>query len=284
MYTAWEIQAKRLGVATGTARYSRAKQALGRLPLDNDEEIEKLKDTEGMTQLRGRTNVDAGKVRVCLEQRVVVVNHFDPTKIPRGIVLPSVLVLHGAHAKLCNIDANHRRIRAERYYMGTVLIEKEAGSYSASLWEHVELRKVHPEWYEEMLVHSQPSGVVDQIIYMWMLEDLAQRFPQGIEIRDLLGVCLSDAAKGAARVCGWVKKHVSPGMTPCGQWTDTTGARIQKLGSEEEKDKIRLEKKEEHRSLGLPGVPSYEAGAKEIMRIALAGHRKLSRITKIMRS
>jgi hypothetical protein len=58
---------------------------------------------------------------------------------------------------------------------------------------------VYPEIFVDLVVMSQPVACVDEIIYIWNLEDLRERYPQFLSLRDLLGVAFTEVSKLAHR-------------------------------------------------------------------------------------
>ena len=226
LYASWEKKQK--GDRRTATSYDRTGQKLRALA--QVEEAGQKKAEEGMTQMRGRTNVEEDKCRICLEARQVIYHWFDKGRDPVGDIMPSLLVVHGAHARISNIDDTHHWIKDEKFYVGPVLVEHKAGDYTASLYDHVELRKIHPEWYVELVVMSQPAACVDEILYVWSVQDVAQRFPNVLQLRDLLGVAMTDRSKAAMRLASQVGTWVGPGMTPVLQLTDTDLAFLAQAG------------------------------------------------------
>ena len=270
LFANWEIQSRRQGLGRGSVRFQKSSQALAALVEAEDLMRERA---DKQTQLRGMTNVDQDKARVCLEARQAIIGYFDDSRDPVGVIMPSLLVVHGAHAQLSNIDENHRRVADEKFYVGSKLCEFAAGSYTSSLFEYVELRKENPEWFKELVVFSQPAACVDEIIYVWSVEDVATRYPQVIAVRDLLGVAMTNTSKVAMRLASQIPVWIGPGMTPVLQWTDTDGAFVAKRGADAEKQKLMREKRDAHK--GKDGPCKYTCGPREMMQVALAAHRAM---------
>ena len=88
--------------------------------LEDIEIIEKEVAKDSQTQKRGPTNVEQDKCRVCLEARQTVTDYFDPDQEPEGHIDPSLLVVHGAHARLENISDEHTWIKDEKFKVGGV--------------------------------------------------------------------------------------------------------------------------------------------------------------------
>ena len=108
------------------------------------EEEEKLRSKGTPEQKRGATNVDQDKCRICLEARQVVLSYFDHNQDPVGLVIPSILTIQGAYARISNISADHKWIKDEQFYIGNKLVEHKAGQHTSCLHEYVELRKIYP--------------------------------------------------------------------------------------------------------------------------------------------
>ena len=51
------------------------------------------------------------------------------------------------------------------------MISRKAGKSAGKvLKSKVDLRKEHPDWFENLEVYCQPAAVVDSVIMKWMLE------------------------------------------------------------------------------------------------------------------
>ncbi len=106
LYAKWETQAQKLGQMPGMQRYQRTSHKLQK---QVEVEEEAAKQAEGkMTQKRGNTNVEEDKCRICLEARQAIYQWFDSDGKPVGDVMPSLLVVHGHHARASNIGDFHR--------------------------------------------------------------------------------------------------------------------------------------------------------------------------------
>ena len=136
------------------------------------------------------------KCRITFEARQAISGYFsgDPTKI-QGHILPSVIVLKGSWGNLQNIDENGRFKKDENFYVGDVMVEHKMGKKTQKMASLVALRTKRPELFEKILVHSQPSAWVDEVINGWLIEDLGQRVPQAVHQRDLFGVMLTESSK-----------------------------------------------------------------------------------------
>ena len=277
LYKRWETDTKegrrlRKNIDDPTIRYPTQKLA----GLEDIEKIEKKKSKDTHTQLRGPTNVDQDKCRVCLEARQVITDYFNPDEDPKGFILPSLLVVHGAHARLSNISPEHKWIKDEKFRVGGVEVHHKAGHGTVCLKEYVELRKLYPEIFEDLIVMSQPVACVDEIIYIWNLEDLRERYPQFLSQRDLLGVAFTEVSKLAHRAGSFINSWVGAGMTPVLQLTDTDLAFIMKAASRDEKTNLVLEMKQKAQDEGgISSAPDFKCGPYEMVKIAHAGHKAM---------
>jgi hypothetical protein len=276
LFSHWErctAESKRL--RKGTGKYKAQAQKLQRL-VDVEEKEAAAAKLGNHTQKRGATNVDQDKCRICLEARQVVRNYCKDGEDPIGEIIPSILTVGAAYARLSNIDADHKWIKDEKFYVGPKLVHHKAGQLTPCLYEYVELRKVHPELFVNIVLMGQPAACVDEILYLWSIEDVRSRYPYVLQLRDLLGCAFTDRAKAACRLTSTVNAWIAAGMTPALQLTDTDEAFILKRGSDHEKTKIVMEKKDEAKAEGGSfAQSSFRCGAYEIMRISNAGHQAM---------
>ena len=77
-----------------------------------------------------------------------------------------MVVPTAAHARLSNIDDDHKWIETESFEVAGLdePVVHIAGQKTACLTAFVELRKVHPELFENLVVMGQPSGTFDEVI------------------------------------------------------------------------------------------------------------------------
>ena len=92
---------------------------------------------------------------------------------------------------------------------------------------------------------AQPAVCVDKIFYLWSVEDVRERYPYVLQLRDLLGCAFTDRSKAACRLCQQFCAWIAAGMTPCLQLTDTDEAFVMKAGSRVKQSEIVQEKKAE---------------------------------------
>ena len=269
LFASWERFTNLYKIARkGDARYKRTSQKL--TTLTELEEKARLASKDQTQQARGRTSADEAKVRVTLEARQAILDWWG-VKDPTGVILPSVLTVHGAHARLANIGPDHRWIREEKFYLAGKLVVHKPGQHTPSLCYFVELRSTFPALFVDLVVFSQPSAVHDEIIHCWDIEDIRSRFPQALNLRDLLHVGFTQKSKAATRLGQQVNSWIAAGMTPVLQWTDTDGAFTAKRAAEHCKQKIITEVKEDAELKGQPA--DFKIGTYELLRIANAAHQ-----------
>jgi len=185
----------------------------------------KIEEREGMSQRRsgGQADGEDEKFRVTLECRHAVLNFFSESEQPRSVELPPILIVSGVHCRLDNITEDRRwKVDEVLDIGGEILTRKQGEKLPPALMESwTSLRKLHPEYFEQIVVMQQPAATVDEIIVGWGLEDLGRRFPCGVLQRDLVSGALSSRARMAAYLQQFVCAWVAPGMTPVVQITDT---------------------------------------------------------------
>ena len=135
---------------------------------------------EGMTQTRGPGFSSQDKFRITFEARQVLLHWFDDSKDPIGLIYITLLVIPGAHARLSNIDDDHKWIESEKIEIAGQTIPHHKGQYTNCLYNFVELRKKRPELFTDCMVMGQPSGTFDETIAVWEVQGLAKKFPQAI--------------------------------------------------------------------------------------------------------
>eukprot|EP00439_Symbiodinium_sp_Y106_P029249 s977_g3.t1 len=101
-----------------------------------------------------------------------------------GQVLPGLLVVHGSHARLNNIDSSARFLRDETFEFSGKVICRKAGSSAGNLlraWRQA--RDNDPSLFRQISLMSQPSANVDGIIFAWAQEELASLAPASVHVR-----------------------------------------------------------------------------------------------------
>ena len=175
---------------------------------------------QGQTQKRG-ADPAGDKCRITFEARQAVSGYFDSSD-PVGHILPSVLVVKGAYARLANITDDHKFIRDDVFWVGDEKIEHKAGQSSRGLMKsYVDLRKAKPELFDGLVLLQQPAAYMDEITTVWTIEDGASRVPQAVHQRDLFSAALGDTAKKTMQLSQTLPSWIASKMTPCLQLTDT---------------------------------------------------------------
>ena len=171
---------------------------------------------QGSTQLE--------KLRVTFENRCAIFNYLDEEQAPKGVILDSLLLIVGAHARLSNIDDRHRWIKTEVFWEGGVKRVHPAGGPAGNrLWSYVELRKKKPELFEGLVVMAAPAGFMTDVTQVWALEDLMHQLGglPSMRMRDMLASALAAVARQALQLTQSLATWVAGGMTPALQLTDT---------------------------------------------------------------
>jgi len=181
---------------------------------------------EGLTQKRG-SDPAGEKCRITFEARQAVKGYFNGDSETGGedvqsVILPSILVVKGAYARLSNIAGDHTFISHEVFWVGDQKIERFPGQSTKGLMRsYVELRKREPELFRDLVVFQQPAAYMDEITATWAIEDLGKRCPQAVHQRDLFASTLSDTCKKAMQLCQTIPTWIASKMTPILQLTDT---------------------------------------------------------------
>ena len=293
LFAAWEVQTKgKLAMQTldphqrsfaGRSEARRASRAKLACAEQIDEMIRVQQAENVKSQKRDCTNVDEDKARVCFQPRQAVLNYFDSSQFPVGKILPSLLVLQAPHNRLSNIDNQGRYIKAQTFYVAGKEVKHVPTRLCSSnvVRQYVELRNKFPELFTKLVVMFSPSACVDEVIYCWDLEDLSNRFPQMLETRDLMGAPATPTSKIAKRAVSCIAAWISPGMTPCGQLTDTDLAFPAQAGARRKKTEIMSRQRDAHLSSNPSESGTYRCTAQDMMEIAIAAHDAMVRLNEV---
>ena len=145
--------------------------------------------TEDSTLTRAIGDSSQEKYRCTFGARHIILNYADPeAEAHTAANWRGALVVKGSvHARLHNIAENSIWIEDEECIFGGKAISRVAGKSAGRVVKsYVDLRKEHPEWFEDLEVYSQPAAVVDSVIMKWMLEEQCKHFPCSIWCRDML--------------------------------------------------------------------------------------------------
>ena len=237
--TASRKNKKQSKAASGSSH--RASQVVG---TDGDAQDVDTASTEmqGQTQKRG-ADPAGDKCRLTFEARQAVSGYFDSSD-PVGHILPSVLVVEGAYARVANITDDHKFIRDDVFWVGDEKIEHKAGQSSRGLMKsYVDLRKAKPELFDGLVLLQQPAAYMDEITTVWTIEDGASRVPQAVHQRDLFSAALGDTAKKTMQLSQTLPSWIASKMTPCLQLTDTDIAFPLKRAAAAETSKLARERR-----------------------------------------
>ena len=240
-----------------------------------DDAADGMGEMEGQTQKRG-SDPAGEKCRITFEARQAVVGYFNGDaenggEEPKSLILPSILVVKGAYARLSNIDAEGCFVKDESFWIGEQKIERLAGQSARGLMRsYVELRKLEPNLFSSLEVFQQPAAYMDEITTVWAIEDLARRCPQAVHQRDLFAAALGDTCKKAMQLTQVIPTWIASKMTPVLQLTDTDIAYPLKAAAARAKGVLSRQMRqiaEAHKQRA-----SFHCGAREMMVIAAECH------------
>ncbi|CAE7778430.1 unnamed protein product [Symbiodinium sp. CCMP2592] len=143
-----------------------------------------------------------------------------------GQVLPGLLVVHGSHARLNNIDSSGRFLRDETFEFSGKVICRKAGSSAGNLlrgWRQA--RDKDPSLFRQISLMSQPSANVDGIIFAWAQEELAALAPASVHVRDCFAAAWSVSGAESLFYSQSLQTVIGPKLTASLQLTDTDYAR-----------------------------------------------------------
>jgi len=229
---------------------------------------------EGQTQMRGTATDGDDKVRVTFRNRLAIFKYYQEGEEPVGAVLPTIIIVHGAHARLSNIDDEGRWIETEQFYSsGEKIIHKAGASAGGALSSYVALRKEKPELFKDVIVFSSPAANETSVTEIWQTQDLEKRVGQCIHQRDMYSAGLSEEARKAHQLCQSLSTWIAGKMTPVLQLTDTDASKTVQDACRRKKMDLMLETKMAAEAAGTK--PVYSCGAEQIMELASAAHEAL---------
>ena len=152
------------------------------------------------------------------------------------------------------------------------VIRKAGDSAKKLMYEVVELRKRSPELFVDLVVFQQPAAFMDEIIQTWVIQDSADRIPQGIHQRDLFAAALTKTCRDAMKLAQQIPAWVAPKMTPVLQLTDTDIAFILKQCAEIRKREIARELRAAAKAEGEMAVLD-DLSLENILKIAGRAHK-----------
>ena len=267
LFADWEVKtsANRSKTSSSLVQLS---QSLGKLAEHEDKRAD-----EKVTQKRGPAKSGDDKFRITFEARQGVLNWFDSSQDPTGIIFPSILIVHGIHCRLENIDDDRCWKEDEEFIIcGEKVVRRKGGKVPGALmkgwWQ---CRKAHPELFEKILVWQQPAANMDEVLNVWQIQDMMGRVPQGVWQRDLLAAAMTPTSKIAMKIGQFVPAWIGGGLTPVCQLTDTDIAFVLKAFARKAKEELlsdkKLAAKQQKQLMSLSCTPF------EIMTIASKAHQ-----------
>ncbi|CAE7473009.1 unnamed protein product [Symbiodinium sp. CCMP2592] len=180
----------------------------------------------GQRQKRAFLDVDALRYRVTYEARQALHGLCKDPSALTGTVLPGLLVVHGSHARLNNIDSSGRFLRDETFEFSGKVVCRKAGASAGNLlkgWRQA--RDKDPSLFRQISLMSQPSANVDGIIFAWAQEELAALAPASVHVRDCFAAAWSVSGAESLFYSQSLQTVIGPKLTASLQLTDTDYAR-----------------------------------------------------------
>ncbi len=266
LFASWEVGqvANRGKTAASSVQMSQSLKQMG--------EEEAGRAAEKVTQTRGPAKSGEEKYRITLQARQAVLHYFDEAREPEGVILPSIIIVPGVHCRLENIDEDRCWKEDEEFWLcGELIKRKKGGEVPGNVMKSwTDCRGKHPELFKDVLVWQQPSANSDEVLNVWLVQDMMKRFPQGVWQKDLLASAMTPTVKLAYKIGQFLISWVLGGLTPVCQLTDTDIAFILKAFAVAAKDELVKEKVVAAKQ--LKQRVNLSCSAYEIMRIAAKAH------------
>ena len=161
------------------------------------------------------------------------------------MVAQGALVVHGRiHCRLSNISPDGKWLKTEVFSFKGKKIVREAGNSAGKLmlpWRR--LREKNPELFENLSVYMQPAGYVDSVIFVWMIEELSELFPQALWQRDCFSAAFSEESQQALFLAHQLQTVIGPKMTASLQLTDTDFSKSFKAESRHISERLQTEER-----------------------------------------
>ena len=167
---------------------------------------------------------------------------FHSIRYLTGLVLPSILLSHGSHCRLENIDPETDTWRqSEDFWVGATHVVRKAGDKvpHTIMPEWRKLRAAEPELFRTLRVWQQPCAMMDAIVWRWQAELEASEYRQLIRITDCCPASWSKQSKEAGFLLNQSQAPVAASCTPLQQPTDTHFAKPAKDAGAQEKERLR---------------------------------------------
>ena len=182
---------------------------------------------------------------------------------PVGSLLAPLLVFPGAHARLDNINSDHRFIKTEEFEVNGLSVRHVQGEKTRLMWNLVELRTLQPELFENLEVMQQPSSNVDSVILCWCIQQQALKQPYSVWNRDSFSAIFSPPVLQCQGLASQFSAVLLGKTTAKIQLTDTDFAAVFKADFRKCMQDIEYEAGSEHK-----------VGFKEILKACQAASAK----------
>ena len=192
------------------------------------------------------------------------------------MVLPSILLVHGSHCRLENIDPQTGEwLQSEDFWVGAQHVVRKAGDKAAGtiMPEWRKLRAAEPELFRTLRVWQQPCATMDAVVWRWQAELEASEYRQLLRITDCCPASWSKQSKEAGFLLNQLQAPVAASCTPLQQPTDTHFAKPAKDAGRQEKERQRELMRLACRQLGQP--VKYVSTKKELMQVSQAMHDRM---------
>ena len=243
---------------------------------------EELGEPEQPVETAARSPGQAPRWRVSFVARQAVEEYFQPDKKPVGRVMPSILLVYGSHCRLENISESGHWLETEQYEYQGQTVRREAGQKVSGVlmrqWR--QLRQERPELFQgdEVLVWSQPSAVVDSVIYAFQQALEAKEHRQAVDLIDAFVGGWTEAGSEAAFITQRLRCCVGAGTTGLTQLTDIALAQPAKAALSRYHNDLRDMLREKARQEGV--TPTYKTGLAEILEAARVMHQRMQQLNE----
>jgi len=190
------------------------------------------------------------RYRVTLEVMQVLSGWFDDGLSVKAAQVRPALVVPGAYGRLSNLSPEGTYVKNEMLKSRGKEKRRKAGQSCGNLlqgWRELRDRGTEQQrqWMNKLSVTSQPAGFVDGVVVSWVVEELAEEFPQAIHLRDSYAAGASESCKTASYLGHQLRCTIAGKMTPVLQVSDTDVAAPLKAAAERIKQEMLRRKREE---------------------------------------
>jgi hypothetical protein len=183
--------------------------------------------------------------------------------------------VHGrVHCRLSNISSDGKWLKDETFsFKGKEIVRKAGQSVGKLMLPWRRLRQTSPELFENLSVYMQPAGYVDSVIFVWMVEELSQLYPQALWQRDCFSAAFSEEAQQSLFLAHHLQTVIGPKMTASLQLTDTDFSKTFKAESRHISERLQTEERRKARAEGRR--PNLKMGPKEILQITQGAQKAM---------